>query len=65
MQDTNVTVHLTNTDHTKIINTSLSDSIRKIIESDGFECFEAIQGPIELSSLAFSKVDKLVSPDPG
>lgn len=64
-QDTNITVHLTNNNHTKVINTSLTDSIRDIIESDGFEWFEAVQGPIELSFSAFVKVEKLITPDPG
>lgn len=66
MQDTITTaVHITNPDHTKTINTSLSDSIREIIESDGFEWFEAIQGTIELSLEAFEKIELLITPDPG
>lgn len=65
MQDTNrQLIHLTNPNHSKVIHTSISDSLRTIIESDGFEWFEALQGPIELSFAAFGQVEKLITPDP-
>lgn len=54
-------VHLRNTNN-QIIHTDLTDEIRSIISSEGFEPFEALQGPIELSEIGWNEVNNLISP---
>lgn len=65
MRDTkSITVHLSNPSHSKVIHTDLTDDLRSILSREGFEWFEAIKGPVELSMGAFQEVEAMIDKNP-
>lgn len=46
----------------QVILTDLTDKIQEVLERDGFEWFEALKSPIELSEEAFKEIESLVTP---
>ena len=57
-------VYLKSSHRGRVIITTLTDEIQKILEKDGHLWFEALARPITISEAAFETIDQLVSPDP-